>query len=82
MSVARALPLLVLGFATLLCRAEEVEPLDADFLLYLASLESEDGDWTELADEEPAPKECKPAAGRKCPSADEEDAVQPAAKQR
>jgi hypothetical protein len=80
MSVARALPLLALGFATLLCRAEDVEPLDPEFLLYLASLESEDGDWTEIADEEPAP-ECKPA-DRKCTTSDEEDAAPFAAKQR
>jgi hypothetical protein len=82
MSAARALPLLVLGLVTLLCRAEDVEPLDADFLLYLASLESEDGDWTELADEETAPKECKPTADGKCPKADQEDAAPPAAKER
>ena len=80
MSVARALSLLALGFATLQCRAEDVEPLDPEFLLYLGSLESEDGDWTEVADEEPAP-ECKPA-DRKCPNPDEEDAAHPAAKQR
>lgn len=32
--------------------ADEIEPLDADFLEYLANMEREDDDWTLLADAE------------------------------
>lgn len=30
--------------------ADEIEPLDADFLEYLANMEDEDDDWTLLAE--------------------------------
>lgn len=32
--------------------ADEIEPLDGDFLEYLANMEQEDDDWTLLADAE------------------------------
>ena len=86
MSVARALPLLVLSLVTVLCRAEELQPLDAEFLEYLASLESDDGDWTDVADEPAATPPCKADAKEddgKCRKADElEDAAHTAAKKR
>lgn len=34
--------------------AEESEPLDADFLEYLANLEGDEDNWTLLVDAEPA----------------------------
>lgn len=46
----------VLGFLLTLSlplpAADEIEPLDADFLDYLANMEREDDDWTLLADAE------------------------------
>jgi hypothetical protein len=55
-----ALPLLCLS--CLPCRAgtEEVEPLDADFLEYLAAFGSDGEDWVLFADDEPV----EPAAGK------------------
>jgi hypothetical protein len=82
MKIAHALPALLLGLWTLVGRAEDIEPLDADFLEYLAALEGADGDWTEVSDEPPPAPDCKAADERKCAKDDEEDAAQAAAKKR
>ena len=39
--------------------AEEVEPLPADFLEYLANFESDDDDWTLFTDEDAKEKAAK-----------------------
>jgi hypothetical protein len=79
MKIARALMVLALGLWALACPAEDIEPLEADFLEYLAALESEDGDWTEVADEPPEAAKCEASAKRDCET---EETAQPAAKQR
>lgn len=43
---------LLLTLTQPLLAADEIEPLDADFLEYLANMEREDDDWTLLADAE------------------------------
>ena len=85
MKIARALPVLALGLWTLLSQAEDLEPLDADFLEYLASLEDEDGDWTEVANDPPAPAadKCTASGAGECgQDGQKEDAAQAAAKKR
>jgi len=85
MNIARTLPALALGLWTLLSQAEDLEPLDADFLEYLASLEDEDGDWTEVADDPPpkASGPCTASGTGECgQDGKKEDAAQAAAKKR
>jgi hypothetical protein len=48
--------------------ADEIEPLDGDFLEYLANMEDEDDDWTLLED---APRKAA------TPSKDEQSSQQP-----
>ena len=77
----------VLGFLLTLSQpllaADEIEPLDADFLEYLANMEREDDDWTLLADAEdrqPASTD-KAVAEAKARKA-EKEAAPPAADER
>lgn len=65
--------------------ADQIEPLDADFLEYLANMESDDDDWTLLdeADHEPASQDsgserAEKATHRKV----KEEAAKPAVEQR
>lgn len=60
---------LLLTLTQALPAAEEIEPLDADFLDYLANMEREDDDWTLLADAEDRPPAAtdKAAAEAKAP---------------
>ena len=81
MRIARRWPALLLGLFALASRAEDIEPLDADFLEYLASLESEDGDWTDVADE-PPPQPSKCEASKQSDCEKKEEAADAAAKQR
>lgn len=50
--VRSALLGLLLTLSLPLPAADEIEPLDGDFLEYLANLERDDDDWTLLADAE------------------------------
>lgn len=46
----RAVPLFwLLGTVTVACAAEELAPLDEDFLEYLGAFEADDADWVVLA---------------------------------
>jgi hypothetical protein len=60
MRLLLAIPLLCLS--CLPCRAgsEQIEPLDAEFLEYLAAFGSDSEDWVLFADDEPV----EPAAGK------------------
>jgi hypothetical protein len=66
--------------------AEDIEPLEADFLEYLANLEADEDNWTLLGepDREPVSKEieneqpAKKAAARKASN----EAAKPAAEER
>jgi hypothetical protein len=62
-SLRSALTLAMLGVATGVCAADELESLDADFLAYLAELEGDEDDWTIV--EPPANAAAKPAAAPK-----------------
>lgn len=55
--------------------ADEIEPLDADFLEYLANMEDEDDDWTLLED---SPR--KPAEGEQAKTAEKPKPSKEAAK--
>jgi hypothetical protein len=60
--------------------ADEVEPLDGDFLEYLANMEDEDDDWTLLED---APR--KPATtseGEQSTQQPDKEAAKPAVEKR
>ena len=84
MKLSHALPVLAATLWVLVARAEDLEPLDAEFLEYLAALEGDDGDWTELADEKPPVRKCEASATAtarsNCESDDTEDAARDAAK--
>jgi len=55
MSMRRPVSLSVLLLLSLTApAADQIEPLDGDFLDYLANLEGDDDDWTLLADAEEA----------------------------
>ena len=76
----RRLPALAVFSAALLwicgaaLAAEKLQPLDAEFLEYLASFEGDEEGWEWFADEEPAAQ--KPAP----PARDKEAAAKPAEK--
>lgn len=66
--------------------ADEIEPLDADFLEYLANLEADDDNWTLLddPDREPASKdsENEPPAEQPAARKSSKEAAKPAVEER
>ncbi len=72
--------LLMLGWMLLAAgtrAADEIEPLEGDFLEYLANMEDEDDDWTLLED---ARRDAGPAAARSEQAAKPSEAPKEAAK--
>lgn len=72
-------------FGTASHAADEIEPLDADFLEYLANMESDDDNWTLLdnPDQQPASQDSEsepadPPAARKA----SKEAAKPAVEER
>jgi cob(I)alamin adenosyltransferase len=71
------------GFA-----AEEIEPLDAEFLDYLSQLEDDDDDWTLVADADSAATQAtskaaaRRAARKAARQAQQQEAAKPAADER
>ncbi|MFC4310573.1 hypothetical protein ACFPN2_15890 [Steroidobacter flavus] len=61
--------------------ADEIEPLDADFLEYLANMEDEDDDWTLLEDAPRKPTEREQASKAEAPKPSKE-AAKPAVDER
>lgn len=60
--------------------ADEIEPLDGDFLEYLANMEDEDDDWTLL---EEAPRKAATAAeGEQSTQKPSKEAAKPAVEER
>ena len=67
--------------------AEEIEPLDAEFLEYLSQLENDQDDWTLIADAESATDATSKAAARRAArkaarQAQQQEAAKPAADER
>lgn len=66
--------------------ADEFEPLDADFLEYLANLEADDDNWTLLDDPDRQPasrdSENEPPAEKPAARKSNEEAAKPAVKER
>jgi hypothetical protein len=60
--------------------ADPIEPLDGDFLDYLANMEGDDDDWTLLADVEEAPTAPREAGDD--PGKTSKEAAQPAVEKR
>jgi len=60
--------------------ADEIEPLDGDFLEYLANMEDEDDDWTLL--EEAPRKAATPSEGEQAAKKPSKEAAKPAVDER
>jgi hypothetical protein len=58
--------------------ADKIEPLDADFLEYLANMESDDDNWTLLDDPDHKPKPVRKPVTREA----NKEAAKPAAEER
>ena len=57
--------------------AEKIEPIDTDFLEYLAELEGAEEDWTlfEMAEPRPQPAKTEPQKAKPKPEATESDST-------
>jgi hypothetical protein len=74
---------LLLTLTQALPAADEIEPLDADFLEYLANMEREDDDWTLLADAEDRQRTSTDKAAAEAQAAKKaKEAASPAADER
>jgi hypothetical protein len=69
--------LCILAAPTTVQAAERIEPVDAEFLEYLADLEGSQEDWTLFAEDEPKPVKARPDKDPK--KADPDSAKAPAA---
>lgn len=85
MRAALILAGLMVTSATVRSAEPESEPLDADFLEYLANLEADDDNWTLLAEpaEQPAsPPDSKSRSETAAPRKPSKEAAKPAAEER
>jgi hypothetical protein len=73
-----AIPVLLLAWAWPAVGAEKLPPLDAEFLEFLASFDSDEEDWALFVDEEEPPPAKEP--GAKPDGTKQEAAAKPAEK--